>query len=156
MAQQEFLARDFFFEINTGTSGAPVWTDIGGVTTWDLKEAQKEADATDFSDNGYSSAMVVSAAMSVSLKGNLNTDGDTRDPGQKAVEAAARTFGPAGIKEYRIWGPRTAASFDEAAGTIEFAAAAKLTGTGGGNEALLPWSAELLVDGKPTYGGFFA
>jgi hypothetical protein len=157
MAQQEFLARDFKFEIDTST-GTPgtTWTEIGGITTWDLKEAGKDADATDFSDEGYSSSMIVGAAVSIMLKGNLNTDGDTRDPGQAACEAAARTFGPAGIKSFRIYGPRTAADFASADASIEFDAAVKLTGTGGGNDALLSWSVELLVDGAPSYAGFFA
>ena len=156
MAQQEFLARDFIFEIDTST-GTPgeTWTEIGGINTWDLKEAGKDADATDFSNEGYSASMIVSSTMSVMLKGNFNTDGATRDPGQKAVEKAARTFGPNGIRSYRIWGPRSAADFASAEGTIEFQAFAKLSGTGGGTSALMPWAVELMVDGEPTFGGFF-
>jgi hypothetical protein len=153
--QQEYLARDFSFEIDTST-GSPgeTWTEIGGINTWEWREAGTDADATDFSDNGYSAAMIVASKVSALLRGNLKTDGETRDPGQKAVEAAARTFGPGGVRSYRIWGPRSA-TFETAEATIEFDAFAKLSGTGGGNEALLPWSVELLVDGEPTFGGFF-
>jgi hypothetical protein len=156
MAQREFLARDFVFEIDTST-GTPgtTWTEIGGINTWELKEEGKDADATDFSDNGYSSAMITGLKLSVVLKGNLNADGAARDPGQKACEAAARTFGPSGIKPFRISGPRGVV-FGSASASMTFNAAVKLMGTGGGNEALMPWSVELLVEGEPTYAGFFA
>ena len=151
MAAVEFLARDFTFSINTGTTLSPTWTAIGGLNTWGWKEDATDKEATDFNDNGWGSSLITARRATCSLKGSalLDTVAGTKDAGQAAVEASARLMGSAGVKEYKI----EANGVDDSA--ITFSASAKLAETGDKHDDLLPWGAELMINGEPEFTGIF-
>jgi hypothetical protein len=144
MAVTKWLAEDLTAEINTGTEGAPVWTEIKGLNSIAHAPSTQRADATDFNSEGREEHLPVRRGDSFTLGGFALEDAATgdQDPGQEAVEALAREVGTAGIGQFRF---TTAGSRE-----FTFKASAQVTAFGGGNNDLSTWSAELVVTGGIT------
>lgn len=144
MAVTEILARDWEFHLNTGTVGAPVWTEVKGINTWSHAPASADADTTTFDDEGRRSHMKASRGDAFTLTGLYQEDpaDGSRDPGQEAVEAWADELGPDSLKQFRITSP---------GGTTKtFLASAQVTTGGGGNDAATAWSVAITVSGAIT------
>jgi hypothetical protein len=137
-------ARDWDFEINTGTVGSPTWVAIGGLNSWSHSPTKNDADTTTFDDDGRLSHMPISRGDSFTLEGLFKEDPDdgTRDPGQEAVEAAGEAVGADGVKQLRMTSP---------GGTTKtFLASYNVTIGGGSNDDPTAWSVEATVDGAIT------
>ncbi len=143
MAVTAILARDFKFEIDTGTTGTPEWVEIKGINSFSWDSSKNDADTTTFQDDGVQSHIVASRGYELTLEGLLLEDPDTgeRDPGQKAVEELASKIGPASIGNFRMTYP---------SGKVKgFKASANIGGPGGGNDDPASWSVTLTISGKP-------
>lgn len=149
MAVRKYLARDFTFQ--TSATGAETWFTISGLNSWSWGPDANEADTTTFDNAGWGSSIYTSRAVTVTLEGFKLTDPQTgvTDGGQTAVESSSYAFGFTGYRDYRILA-------SGGIGSIQFEALASMGETGGGVEDVLPWSAELKVQGKPVGTGIFA
>lgn len=144
MTTVKIPARDWTFEINTGTVAVPVWTPVGGINSWSHSPTKNDTDTTTFDDDGRLSHMPISRSDAFGLEGLYSEDpaDGTRDAGQEAIEAAAAAVGTAGLKQFRITSP---------GGTTKtFMASYNVTQGGGGNDDGTAWSAEITVDGAIT------
>lgn len=142
MALTKVLARDFEFEVNTGTEGAPVWVEVKGIDSWSHSPSTERADTTTFDSDGDPEHLVAAIGDSFTMTGKYIEDvsnGD-RDPGQEAVEAWGRLKGPASLKQFRITSP---------AGTVigPFYCSASVTLGGGGNNDANKWEFAVEVSG---------
>lgn len=137
-------ARDFTFELNTGTIGVPVWTPVGGINTWSHTPQSKDADTTVFDDDGNEAHMKIRRGHQFTLAGLFKEDpanGD-RDAGQEAVEAWGLLIGSASKKQFRITSP---------GGSLRtFLATATVTSGGGADADATSWSAAITVSGAIT------
>jgi hypothetical protein len=140
-ATTKIPARDWTFELNTGTTGSPTWVAVGGLNSWGHSPKANDADTTTFDDAGRMSHMKASRGDEFTLSGLYKEDVDTgeRDPGQEAVEAWANVIGVAATKEFRITSPGGTAK--------KFQSSATVTIGGGGNDDATKWEAALVVDG---------
>ena len=145
MPAVKVLARDYKFEINTGTVATPVWTNIGGLQSFSFDPAKADTDTTDFDTNGYSSHLVASRSVGLTLEGQRKedmTDG-SRDAGQAAVEVLAEKIAYESLGDFRFYHKTSKKG-------KRFTASAVVTGPGGGTGDAASWAADLTVDGKPT------
>lgn len=142
------LSRDYDFEVNTGTIGAPVWTQINGLDEdgITISKSNRTVDFADADDGGLERPRVIGRGSTVSLKGSRMeaADDGTRDPGQAALEAVAGQMVTDAMLQFRITSP--------AAATPEvltfMASVADVVPFGGSDKA--QWTAELLVDAEPV------
>jgi len=144
MATTDILARDFTFETNTGTSGSPVWVEIGGLETWNHKPATTKAKTNKFANAGRASHLVATRGDTFTLKGLYQEDeaNGNRDAGQEALETQGIAVGADSIKEFRITSP---------GGTVKtFSCSAEVTVGGGGDDDATSWECELEVSGAIT------
>lgn len=144
MAVTECLARGFDFELNTGTIGDPVWTEVGNINTWSHSPVSNDADTTTFSDEGRMTHMKASRGDEFTISGLYLEDPDSgdRDPGQEACEAWANEVGPDSVKQFRITSP---------GGNVRtFLATATVTNGGGGNDDPNKWECAMKVTGTIT------
>lgn len=144
MAPTEMLARDFTFELNTGTVGSPTWVEIDGINTWSHSPEANDADTTKFSNAGRMSHMKASRGDEFSLSGFAQEDPDdgSEDPGQAACKAWSKLVGPSSVKQFRITSP--------ADNTLTFEATSTLTLGGGGNDDPNAWECTVKVTGDIT------
>lgn len=148
----EFLARDYTWEINTGTISSPNWVEIGGLNKWAHKPSAKDADTTKFSDAGRQSHMKASRGDEFTITGLLGVDDETlttRDPGQAAVETLGQAVSRASRGQFKL-------TRDDDGSTRTFKATATVTVGGGGNDDPDTWEATLTVTGAITEGGAVA
>jgi len=144
MAVTKVLARDYVFELNTGTDAVPVWTEVKGVNTWSHSPQANDADTTTFDEAGRLSHLKASRGDEFGLQGLILEDVATgdRDPGQEACEAWGREIGPASLKQFRITSP--------GGSTITFHASATCTVGGGGNDDPSAWEVSMVASGAIT------
>jgi hypothetical protein len=141
MAREKVNARDWVVEINTGTEAVPVWTQIGGLTSFTIDRNDEETDTTDFDSGGLEEHHVMQRGKTIGLEGFYLEDpaDESRDPGQAAVEALAEAVGAASLKQFRFQSP---------AGNGRVAKfSAKLGTVGGGNNDKTSWAVELKRSG---------
>lgn len=141
----EMLARDYTFEINTGSIASPVWVEIGGLNTWTHSPSSKDADTTKFYDGGRESSMKTTRGDEFTLSGFKSLD-DTvtaRDPGQVAVETVDAAVGRDSRAQFRI-------TEDDTGEAKSFLATVQVTSGGGGNDDPVKWEATLKVTGTIT------
>lgn len=140
----DILARDFTFQLNTGTVSVPVWVSIGGINTWSDKPSSKDADTTKFSDAGAATHLKASRNREWTLKGLLQEDSadGVRDAGQDACDTWANSVGAASRKQFKITSPggraRTAL------------ATAELVVGGGSNDDPAAWELTVKTSGAIT------
>lgn len=141
------LSRDFTISVNTGTSGSPTWTPIGGLDEDGISISTdvRDVDFMDADDDGFAKPVPIGHSYTVSLKGSRieNADDGTRDAGQAALEAVQDEVGLDALLEFQIESP--AASGGE---VLTFGAWPNVTAFGGGEKAT--WEAELRVYGQIT------
>ena len=142
MPVTEVLARQFTAELNTGTSGSPVWVAITGINSITHSPQANDADTTTFDDEGRMSHLKASRGdeFTIScLRQEDEVNGD-RDAGQEACEAWADEIGQASRKQFRITSP---------GGNVvgPFEATATVTQFGGGNDDPATWQLAVKVSG---------
>lgn len=97
-----FLARKWRVDVNTGTTGTPVWVQVKGVTNFTPGLAPTMQATDDYDSDGWGgdekTMLKWSLAISLLRKG---TDEATPDPGQEALRAKADQFGTAGRAHVR-------------------------------------------------------
>lgn len=135
-------------QVNTGTTQAPVWTFINGLTNFEPKFDPKLEDDSDISSNGWESQAVAGNAFSVDFEGLVKgADAGstfTADPGMQRLVAASQETGSDAHVHVRYW--RT----DELDEAFEFRAAVKASLKGGKPNELQKFSGNLTGRGKPT------
>jgi len=147
MPVTKILARDYLFELNAGSEGAPDWVEIKGLTTWSHSPAKGEADTTSFDEDGAQSHLPASRGGEFTINGFVLEDesNGNRDPGQAAVEQWADEIGPSGLWQFRITSP--------AGNTRTFLASATVTAGGGGNDDASAWEVAIKASGLITRSG---
>jgi hypothetical protein len=97
-----FLARKWRIDVNTGTTGSPVWVQVKGVTNLTPGLSATLQDSSDYDTDGWGSdektMLKWNLALTLLRKG---ADEATPDPGQEALRAAADQFGTAGTAHVR-------------------------------------------------------
>lgn len=141
MPVTEIPARDFTFELNTGTDAAPTWVTIGGLISWSNSPTTVRANTQTWEDQGRQNAYVSSRGDSFSLTGRRQEDPATgaRDAGQEAAEAWAQEVGPASQKQFRMTSP--------GGNVLTFDATAEVTRGGGGEDDPSTWQLQITVSG---------
>lgn len=143
-APEPVLARDFDLKINTGTVEAPVLTKISGITGITPGQSSQVTDDTDFDTDGWEAGTVVQRGRTLSVAMNYKeTDTGDRDPGQEALIALGDAFGPAGKGRFEYTSPN--------GNKQAFRATVDIQWPGGDKQANAAFTAELKVDGKPTF-----
>jgi hypothetical protein len=144
MTVTEIPARDFTFELNTGTTETPTWVEIGGLISWSNAPTTVRANTQTWEDGGRQNAYVSSRGDSFTLTGRRQEDPDTgdRDAGQEAAEAWAKEVGVPSQKPFRITTP--------GGNTITFNATAEATVGGGGEDDASTWQLQITVSGVIT------
>ena len=139
---QKILARDWTFEINTGTGGVRTYTVINGINTFSFDPEKTDADTTTFDSEGYMEHIVASRTATLTLDGLYYEDTTTgaRDTGQDAVEQLSQKLSQESIEWFRITTPFGVRK--------EIQASAVVSGIGGGNDDPTAWSAELTITGR--------
>jgi hypothetical protein len=143
MAVTKVLARGFKWEVNTGTIGVPVWTQVNGLTQIGTSAAKEDADTTDFASAGWGEHMVAQRGMQYTLEGFFLEDkaNGTRDAGQLAVETAAEAVGESSLSQFRYTTP---------GGKIRSFMASVETSFSGAKNDPVGWSATLTLSGTIT------
>lgn len=141
MAVVKTLARDWDFDINTGTDAVPVWTPINGINTHSWSFTKNDADTTTYDDEGWISHLPASRGRSVTLGGIFMEDPTTgdRDPGQEACETHAEQIGPEGLRKFQVTSPGGT--------TIVGNASTQVTPGGGGNDDPTGWECVITFSG---------
>lgn len=141
-------ARDWIFQIQTGPTA---WTEIGGITTWELDPAAgtETTDDTTFKSKGRQEGHVAQRGASINLEGfyEYADDDETlteRDPGQLAVDALGDQVGRASLGGFRF------RHDDQAVWTVWAKAHVDLGAVGGGNNDNTSWSATFTRSGSAT------
>lgn len=97
------LARKFRVEVNTGTTGAPVWTPVRAIA--DLKPSidTNLEDDSDYDSEGWQSQTKTQLGWALEIKCGRKIGFSTGvyDPGQEVLRAAAVAFGQDGTVEVR-------------------------------------------------------
>ena len=147
----EVLARDhkFFVSLTNGS-----YTTISGINNFTWDESPGDADARHFDDGGHAANLVVSRDITVTLEGLKQVDiaTGTRDAGQALVDASmsGSKFGRNRIRYYKIEMNNGDPDTLTPIGHVIFQGSAKPSSTGGGNDDLMPWGAEINVYGRPV------
>lgn len=137
-------ARDWTFELNTGTEAAPVWLEVERVETWSHSPTSNDANTTNNDDGGRLSHYKSSRGDQFTLSARYAEDPATgaRLPGQEAVEAWAQLVGSASKKQFRITSP---------GGNVKtFQATATVTQGGGGTDDPTAWQVVITASGAIT------
>lgn len=98
------LARKWATDVNTGTTGSPVWTRVGAVQEFKpALDPNLEDDAT-YDEEGWGSSTKTGLDWSLELKcirRHDPTDVHDYDPGQEKIRTASELFGEDGVVEVR-------------------------------------------------------
>lgn len=128
-----------------GTDESPTFSFIYGLTDFSPKPDIGTEDATDIYDDGWKREVGVSGAYNIDVTGNvrgtIEDDEFTQDPGQAALIAAAEDFGNS-VK--MRWWRRDGLNIAYQAQVIS-----KVTVDGGKPGTLQKFSGQILVQGKP-------
>lgn len=144
MAVTEIPARDFTFELNTGTTASPTWVEIGGLISWSNSPTTVRANTQTWEDAGRQNAYVSSRGDSFTLTGRRQEDPSdgSRDAGQEAAESWAQEVGPDSQKQFRMTSP--------GGNVLTFDATAEVTRGGGGEDDASTWQLQITVSGAIT------
>ena len=100
--QITYLARKWRVDVNTGTTGSPVWVQVKGVTNLTPGLSATTQAADDYDSDGWGSdektMLKWNLAISLLRKGTNET---TPDPGQEALRDKADKFGSEGTAHVR-------------------------------------------------------
>ena len=138
------LAREFKFEINTGTDATPTWTTIKGLKEWQAGSDVTRADTTDFESGGVDEHQIARRSHSLTMTGQR----EVGDPGQDAVQNTVLSIGAAAMKTYRITAPGAGPGNIK---TVKASASAPWLGSSGGSmDDPAGWSVSLSLTGAIT------
>jgi hypothetical protein len=97
------LARKYAIDVNTGTTGVPVWTRVRGITDLTAKVDSNLEDDSDYDSDGWGSQ--VKTGMSWSLEATLarkvGVTSKNYDAGQEELRLASDEFGVDGTVQVR-------------------------------------------------------
>lgn len=97
-----YLARKWRLDINTGTTGSPVWVQVKGITNLTPGLSATTQDSSDYDTDGWGSdektMLKWNLAVTLLRKGTTDT---APDPGQEALRDKSDQFGTAGLAEVR-------------------------------------------------------
>ncbi|GII63542.1 hypothetical protein Skr01_36270 [Sphaerisporangium krabiense] len=149
MATRSLLAKDWALEINTGTSGAPVWTPVKGLTTLKEAIASTMEDDSDFDSGGWGSDQVTQRKWSLECEGRRKRDASNLvtfvpDPGQQAILNAGNLVGIGSNVEIRYYRKDGAPDAWQGFVTVDYG------GGGGAVTALEPFNFKLGGQGART------
>jgi hypothetical protein len=145
MAKVKILARHLIGELNTGTTGTPVWTPIGGLNSMTFDSDATETDDTDFDSDGWAEHKIAQRSRAISLEGFYKEDPVTgaQDAGQEALIALSDAVGYDSLKPFRVTSP--------GGNTTIYMVSADAKNTGGGLNDNAGFTADLSVSGKPVF-----
>ncbi|MFC3980167.1 phage tail tube protein [Streptosporangium sp. NPDC001559] len=108
MATQSLLASAWALEVNTGTSGAPTWTRVKGMTSFKETIESTVEDDSDFDSNGWGSDQVTQRKWKLECEGKRKRDAASpssfvADPGQQAILDAGNLVGVGSNIEIRYY-----------------------------------------------------
>lgn len=146
---QTGLNKDWYFDVDTGSTGTPTWTPVLGLTDFKAAVDVDTTDDTDFSSDGWASEMAVSKAWSIEakLKRARVSATATYDPGQEFLRL--HQAGIVHVRYYEMGGDGTAAGMPRVE-AYEGKAAVKWADNGGDNKALRTVTVTLTGRGKLT------
>lgn len=109
--------RKWYLDVNTGTTAAPNWVGVFGVTDFKPSVAPTWKDTSDFDSGGSKSSTATSREWGAELKIMRKSQGaapTVYDPGQEALRAKAELLGASNSVEVRFYemesgGPRVEA-----------------------------------------------
>lgn len=110
-------ARKWYLDVNTGTTTAPVWTGVFGITKFQPALKPTWVDTSDFDSGGDKSQTATARSWSLVFgvaRKSQASDPTQYDPGQEALRAIAENVGTANSVEVRWYemepgGPRVEA-----------------------------------------------
>lgn len=111
--------RKWYLDVNTGTTVAPVWTGVFGITDFKANLSPTWKDTSDFDSGGDKSSTATAREWGVEFKvvrKSTTADPTAYDPGQEALRAKAELLGLSNSIEVRYYemeagGPRVEAYF---------------------------------------------
>lgn len=144
---QSTLARDWAFQVNTGTADDEEWTFVRGLSKFAPNKKPGMKDDSDIDSEGYSSQIATTLEMTFEgegkRKGKNAAGAFTQDPGQAFLRAKGGQMGFENIVEARCW--RTDGVDDGYAGAFSV----EWSDEAGGNEDLDEFKFTLMSRGKP-------
>jgi hypothetical protein len=149
--------RKWWLDVNTGTTAAPVWTPVAGITEFSPGKDQTTADNADFDSGGWGNTGVTGLTWTVTAtfrRAPKGTDSTLYDDGQEFLRLKSDQIGVANTVEIRFYemepsGPRIEAYQGQVAvqytdnggsATDNSMAAITLTGQGRRNSIIHPAS----------------
>lgn len=90
------LNRDWYLDVNIGTTGSPNWVGVFGITEFQPNLEPGMQDSSDFDSGGYGSDDVTELKFSLEFKVRRGPQGANPleyDPGQEVLRAAAEALG---------------------------------------------------------------
>lgn len=140
------LARKFRLDVNTGTAGSPVWTQVRAITTLQAPVSPTMQDDSDYDSDGWGSQAKTMLAWSVTgtISRKVGATSGNYDAGQEKIRAAHDQFGPDGLVQIR-W-------YDREGGPEAYTGFAHVgwEAQGGGPDALDSVNITLTGQGKRT------
>lgn len=99
------LARDKRVDVNTGTTEAPVWTQVRAVTTMQETITPTMQDDSDYDSNGWGSSAKTMLAwgLTMTVARKIGVESGNYDPGQEKIRAAHDKFGADGVVQIRSY-----------------------------------------------------
>jgi hypothetical protein len=151
MATEALLASELTLKINTGTEGAPTYTEIKGLDTItafdndDVKTDMSTRTSVDADGHQVKESLIARRGRTISFTGKylMDPDTDERDEGQEEFEDAAKATGRDSRKMFQFLFP------DDS--TASFYGTCSLTGGGGDKDDAYAWSGEIEVSGGVTW-----
>lgn len=145
---QSTLARDWAFQVNTGTTDTPKWVFVRGLSKFAKNAKPGMKDDSDIDSNGYSSQIATTLEMTFEGEGKRkgkNTAGKfLQDAGQAFLREKGGKMGFENIVDARAW--RTDGVDDAYAGAFSV----EWSDEAGGNEDLDEFKFTLMSRGEPT------
>lgn len=141
-----YLARDWAFQVNTGTSESPQWTFVLGLTKFSPKTEATMQDDGDLNSGGYGSEIATELKLAIEADGLAKGDGDgsVQDPGQAHLRAKGEKIGVDNFVHARYWRTDGIDIAKEARFTCKWSDSSEA------KDGLFGFSVTLSSRGKPT------
>ena len=99
------LVRDWWLDVNTGTTAEPVWIGVFGMEAFKITQNTTWKDTSDMDSGGFKSSTgtALEWGLEIKVSDKLQSGAAAYDPGQEALRACAGSFGLAGNIEIRYY-----------------------------------------------------
>jgi hypothetical protein len=149
MATRSLLASAWALDVNTGTTGVPVWTTVKGMTSFKEAISSSMEDDSDFDSDGWGSDQVTQRKWALECEGKRKRDTSSDvtfipDPGQQAILDAGNLVGVGSNIEVRYYRRDGAPDAWQGNVTVDYG------GGGGGVTELEPFNFKLGGQGERT------